>query len=185
MHLSQIMNIQTYWLLHHRYKRRQDFLCCGTTAEFLPCSAPKHPHTTLRKNKIPLSKFSKGFSTSAERKMHFCDHRRLKGLQISQIFWSFLLQIQKSAIDITEIDTVREKNQTFSLSKVQGLIWLPSADISRDTVSKREKCHLISRIMWHKKKWPQIGHEELKSFWKLKASPLLPKYWEPQVSNCF
>lgn len=80
MHLSQIMNIQIYMLLHHRYKRRQDFLCCGPTSDFLPCSASKHPHTTLRKNKIPLSKFSKDFSTSAERKKHFFDHRRLKGL---------------------------------------------------------------------------------------------------------
>lgn len=38
------------------------------------------PHTMFRENKIPLSKFSKGFSTSAERKKHFHDHRRVKEL---------------------------------------------------------------------------------------------------------
>lgn len=123
MNLSQIMNIQTYWLLHHRNKRGQYFLCCGTIAEFLRCSAPKHPHTTLRENKIPLSKFSKGFSTTAEKKKHFCDHRWLKGLSnFTNLLIVPATDTEKSYRYHREINTVGEKNQIFSLPKVQGFI---------------------------------------------------------------
>jgi len=43
-------------------------------------SAPKHPHTALRGNEVPLRTLGTGFSPSAERDNHFSHHRRLKGL---------------------------------------------------------------------------------------------------------
>lgn len=131
------------------------FFFCGTTAEFLHCSAPKHPHITLRESKIPLSKVSKGFSTTAERKKHFCDHRWLKGLSnFTNLLIIPATDTEKSYRYHREINTVGEKNQIFSLPKVQGFIWLPSADISRGTISKRKMYFHTKDNEAHEKKWP-------------------------------
>lgn len=71
-------------------------------------------HTTLGEDKLPLSKFGKGFSTSAERKKHFCDHRRLKGLSdFTNLLIIPATDTEKSYRYHRETYTVGEKNQTF------------------------------------------------------------------------